>query len=266
MPTIRITVKGILGEISAESFLTVISKSLDILKDLDHRISEHIHLSTRWVISGLGPGSTYVELKSKQVKGREDYPQKIADSFASGMRMIQMEGKTPPLFSSDNVEDLLAIVRGCARNGARGVEYSLVGEEATADFTTEDEPKIAKIIGVAYKAIGSIEGKVEAVSVRRRSKHFSITHIRTQKAIRCNLTNDLEEDVIKALHDRRRVLVTGIISYNEKGEPVNIHVRQPIRFLKKEEELPTIRELAGSDKEITGGMTSEEYLRNLNDG
>ncbi len=266
MPTLRVTVKGNLGEISAQSFITAISNSLIILRDLDRRLSEQRGGSTRWVVTDLATGSASVELTSRQISGKEDFPRIIADRFTNGLKYMQESHATPAYFTIDNMEIVHKMLREFVKDGASGVIYSLNDGLVNAELTTNNEPDIAKLIGTSFKAIGSIEGKVELVSLRRRSKRFGITHIRTQRAIRCNLTNDLEEDVIRAMQMRRRVVVTGIISYNEKNEPISIQVGQPIRFLKTEDELPTIQQLAGSNKWITGDMTSEEYFRSISNG
>jgi hypothetical protein len=266
MPTLRIIVKGSLGEIAAHSFISTLEHSLAVLHDIDRRVSQLRLGSTHWVIAGLGTSSTYVELATRQLRGKEDYPKRVAEYFTDGIRYLKQEGRTPPYFSADNIAVLQQILRDFSKNGAHGVGYSLDDGRLTAELSTENEPDIAKLIGVAYKAIGSIEGKIEVVSLRRRSKRFSITQSRTQRAIRCNLTVELEDDVIRAMHERRRVIVTGVISYNEKGEPVAVQVKQPIRFLKAERELPSIEDLRGSDKNLTGAMTSEEYFRSLGNG
>ncbi len=47
---------------------------------------------------------------------------------------------------------------------------------------------------------------------------------------------------------------------------MKLDVRGNLRFLGEPEDLPTITELAGSDRELTGGMDTEDFIRSLRDG
>jgi hypothetical protein len=73
----------------------------------------------------------------------------------------------------------------------------------------------------------------------------------------------MEEQAISNLG--RRVIVSGIVSYNAVGEPVKVEVDR-LRVLKEEKELPTIVEMLGMTPDITGDLSTEEHIRQLRDG
>ena len=133
-------------------------------------------------------------------------------------------------------------------------------------LTTESEHQIQQIVGVHHKGIGSIEGRIEIVSIRQGGRRFNLYHAISQRAIRCNLPEEIEADVFKAAEKRRRVVASGIISYNVKGEPLSLLVRRPIRFLKYEDELPTVENMLGVSEDITGDFSTEDYIRSIRDG
>jgi len=266
MATIRITIKGTLGEISARSFVSTIDKSLGILRDLDRRISEQDAGTTNWLISYLGSGSACVDLRSRQRPGERDYQQTIAERFTGGLRMIREENKTPPYFSENNIIALKDVLHAFGRDGASGVNFSLDSGQITADFAAADASTLRGLLKPAYKAMGSIEGRVELVSVRRGRNYFSITQARSRRPIRCTLTKELEDNVIQALRERRRVVATGTIFYNERGQAVRIEVTRIPRYFEEEEKLPTIDQLLGSDADIASDVVDKEYLRSLSNG
>ena len=118
-------------------------------------------------------------------------------------------------------------------------------------------------MGVRNKSIGSVEGRLELVSIHARTRRFNVYHAITNRAIRCNLPKSMEQQAISSLG--RRVIVSGIVSYNAAGEPVKVEVDR-LRTLKKERELPSISDMLGMAPDITGDLSTEEHIRRLRDG
>jgi len=263
MARLRVTIRGELGEISAASFVSVLQKSLIVLQDLDRRISEERRGSLRWVVSGLGEGSSYVDLESRPLRGDRDYGEPVLDNFTGGVERIRAEGHTPPNFTQDNVSTIRDIVREMSRDGVRAVDYTF--SNRSVDLTPEASANLEQLVGVRYRTRGSIEGRIELVSVRKGARRFNVTHSRSYRSIRCSLPNELEPSVLDAMRDRRRVVVTGLVGYNAKHEPIRVDVAEPIRFLGHEKELPSAREVLGSDPEFTGDLTTEDFIRSLRD-
>ena len=71
---------------------------------------------------------------------------------------------------------------------------------------------------------------------------------------------------MEAMKQHRRVLVNGRIAYNALGEPIRVNVQGAIRLLGEPKDSPTSEELAGSDPDLTGSMSTEDYVRSLRDG
>ncbi len=265
---IRVTCDGALGRIAAESFIGILDHSLNVLQDLDRRITEEPKGTLKWVISGLGDTfSSYIEIATLLLRGNTDQSPRIIEGFTQGLRHIQMVGTTPPYFSEENVRDVLKIVQEMNRDGVVGVHYMPTEQQDKgASILPKDGEEIKKLVGVRYRALGAVEGQIEVVSIRKRRRHFSITHSRTLRSIRCSFPEAVESSVFEAMEGRRRVIVTGLIGYNAKHEPISIEVQKELRFLGREHELPSIEDLAGSDPDLTGSLSTEEYIRSLRDG
>ena len=274
MATLRVRIDGRLGAISADSFATVIQRSLEILHDLDRRLTEERGGTLKWVIQDIGGSSAWVDLGARVIRGPQDTSVSVHRSFTSGLNQISSAQGSPPYFSLRNVAAVRKIVREIASDGVSGVFYEPPPEEVpetptvsaiSARLTSATELELQRLTGVHYRALGSIEGRVELVSVRKRSRRFNITHERTLRPIRCNLPEALEDSAFDAIRQRRRVVATGLISYNARHEPISLFTDKPLRFLGKEEELPSAVDLAASDLEITGSLATEDFVRSLRD-
>ena len=66
-----------------------------------------------------------------------------------------------------------------------------------------------------------------------------------------------------AAKEKRRVIATGLIAYNARHEPIRVELRGELRLLRRESELPSISELLGSDPELTGALSTEDFVRSL---
>jgi hypothetical protein len=262
MAKMKLTVEGKLGLISLNSFVIVLDNSLSVLHSLDRRISEQHFGTIRWVIAHVVEGnSVELEIEPKVIRGQYDYRRQVLVGFTEGVDQIKKEGTTPRYFDYDDIKYVIDIVRQFGKDGLEGVSYSVEEYDKKAALTTGVEENIEKIIGIHYHTLGSIEGRIELISVHKGSSHFNIYHDITQRAIRCSLPKEYEPDIFKAAEGRSRVIATGRISYNMQGEPIRVHIMKPLRFLKEEEALPSIQDILGSAPDITGDLCTEEFIR-----
>ncbi len=266
MTKLRVSFKGHLGQMSATSFSAILTQSLRVLGYIDRRISERRGGSIDWVIAGVRQGSVVLELAARPRPGvTHDMSGQVVRGFVGGIEIIEDIGETPAYFSQDDLVSVRDIVRQLGRDGISGIEYA-TDDEAPVELRSEAEAKLERLLGVRYRALGSVEGKIELVSIRRGSRRFNITEERTLKSVKCNLPDESEAAAIDAMRDRRRVVATGLVGFNGKDEAVSIELRKPLRFLEESEDLPRASDLLGRDPDITDGMLTEDYLRSLRDG
>lgn len=263
MAKLVLTVKGLLGKISLESFLIVIDSSLDILKDLDSAISKQPQGSLDWVIEDIYPtGSIGIEIMSKVRDPKIDYAKEVAESYYNGIEIIHTKGITPPYFSDNCLKLLGKMAKGLRKNGAEAVEVCDPIKEKTTQFDSGIITTTNQLIGYSYKSFGSVEGTLEMISIHKPAR-FNVYHSVSLHAVRCNLKEEDIEKVKEALG--RRVVVSGLVSYNTKHEPKRVEVEE-LEIIPREDELPTIDDFIGSDPDYTGEMTTEEYIRSIRSG
>lgn len=116
---------------------------------------------------------------------------------------------------------------------------------------------------VKYRSSGAVEGRLEMVSLHPGRRRFHICHDLTGKAVPCSLPPELEPAVKASLG--RRVIVSGVVSYGEKGHPLSVRSER-LRILREDGELPSPEDLLGLAPDLTGDKSTEEYIGMLRDG
>lgn len=260
MSKLILTVKGQLGTISLDSFLIVVDSSISILKDLDSAISKEPKGSLDWVIDNIYPtNSIGIELKSKPRKPKVDYSLKVAEAYTDGIEIIQKQGITPPYFSDNSLKLVNKAAHALGKNGANSFEIIDIDRDKHI-IVNKDMVNITKqLAGYSYKSFGSVEGTLEMVSIHKPAR-FNVYHSISLRAVRCNLKQEDIDKIRDALG--RTVVISGLVSYNSKDEPISVFV-QEIDVIPKEEDLPSIDEFIGSDPNFTEDVSTEDYIRGM---
>lgn len=133
----------------------------------------------------------------------------------------------------------------------------------TVEISAKASANIDQLLKIRKRSIGSIEGTLETISVHGKPR--IIVYLgRTRKAVTCRFDGEGLLDQATSLL-RRRVVVSGIVHSNAKGEPMRVDAEH-IRALRRNDELPSIAEMGGMDPNFTGDMSTEEYLRSIRVG
>ncbi len=262
MAKLVLTIKGMLGTISLESFLTVIDSSFAILKDLDSAISQQPQGSLDWMVESVYASSIGIGIKSKARDPKIDYGTKVAEVYFDGIDIVRTEGITPPYFSDNCLRLLGKVAKVLGGNGASALEVLDPTRGKSTGFDARIATTTTQLMGSSYKSFGSIEGTLEMICIHKPPR-FNVYHSISLRAVRCNLRQEDIEKVKNSLG--RRVIVSGLVSYNAKDEPKSVMVEE-LEVIPKEDELPTIEEFIGSDRNYTGDMTTEEYIGSIRSG
>ncbi len=218
MARLHLTVKGELGNIALDSLTLVLEKSVSILRRFDRAVSGIETGTTNWMVVGLKEGNSgTIELRSRVIRGETDFGVQVGSQFIEAIDHIETQGEAPPEYDLDVLRDLRAMTRAFGQNGVDGLSVSMPDHNIDAVLTWRSDETLQKLTGVHYKTIGSVEGSVELVSLRKGNRYFNVYHAITDKAVRCSLPEEREETVIEDLKGTRRVVVSGEISYNVEG-------------------------------------------------
>jgi hypothetical protein len=256
---LEFVIKGERGRISLETFAAVIHNSFDILSDLDSAISSEPRGTLEWFVTGVSFSSLVVSLESKSKLPKVDFSPQVVESFVGGLRHIQKEHTTPPYFSDYGLRKAQNLARTLHKNGATAVVIKDVEKEDTVTIEPEITFDLGQLINVRYQEAGSVEGKLEMISIHGVPR-FTVYHAISRHSIRCKFNPNQLVVVKDALG--RRVIVSGIVYFNYKHEPIRVEL-EDLAILPREAELPSPSKIRGISPDFTGELTTEEYIRSL---
>ena len=260
MTRLRLKMEGRSKQISMDSFLKVMKEIPELLGEIDRAVSRNRSGTLDWVISDLKTGSAYVEIECEAISGSEDCARQVAQHFMDSLSQIANGGKAAALSSPACVKRLLRIVHSLETSGSPGLIISSPDSEIEAVLTRKAKPILQQLVAIRYNDIGAVEGRIEGVSLRPRQ--FNIYDSVRQRVVKCTLPTELEQVVRDNLG--KTVEVFGVISFNAHAEPLSVGVEH-LRTLETET-LPSIEEIIGIAPDITGELSTEEFIRVVRGG
>jgi hypothetical protein len=260
--SLRVKLEGNPESIALPGFSAALQSAYRILIDLDSAISREPKGTLDWYVSDLGTGSLVFEIKSSSRMDDRNVGPEVAHAFIEGLHRIEYQGSSPPYLSDTGMRSARSLVKLIGHDGIAGMEVSYLTERV--EVSAQASANIDQILPVRHRAAGSVEGRMEMISIHKMPR-FTVYHSRTRKAITCKIDNSAEwlERVKAALGER--VLVSGVVHSNARGEPMRVDAEE-IRILRPSKDLPSLSRLYGSDPDFTGDMTTEEYLRSIRVG
>jgi hypothetical protein len=194
-----------------------------------------------WVVS-VDHGSALITATPEPTQTEYDaVAAQVLSALADGANAIENDVTLPPFFTESAVQkyrDLAAVVD------------TKTSEVTSVKLRFDDaEPKSLSATGIAHVdklleasvvSYGSVEGRLQTITDRRGYKFF-IWEDLTDHRVECHFDKAMADAVERAW--RKRVSVSGTISYRKSGTPVSIRV-ESVRVLNPEG-APTWDEMKG---------------------
>lgn len=268
MPVLRIDIIGDPKTIPFRTFGQVANDAVSILHDLDLALSTSRGGSTEWYMNDISKNGSlrleiYPQIRQRK-KERADVGRDIAKTFVSGFTTLEKEGKSPAYLTDKGMKKAEHLTSLIDVRGARAIVASIPEtHNQVIEITKRSADNIQKLIPEAYQSIGSVEGFLETISVHK-TKKFVVYQSVTGKAVNCQFPKlELMDKVKKYLGER--VQVSGIISRNEKGEPVKVLLEKEsdLKIFGVDLKILPFKKLGGSDPDFTGDLTTEEFIRKI---
>lgn len=251
-------VEGEPGILGVSAFLNAVRESLYMLADIDAGLSGEPRGTLDWSVASLKTSSAVIEMESRSRDEERNFGPQVTRFFVTGLQQLEELGVTPPYLTESGMSHARRLVKLIGRNGMRGLEVSDL--ETSTAISARAAANIDPLLKTQRRALGSIEGRIETASIHKRPRVI-VYLTRTRKAVTCRMPSTaVLEGAAVAMG--RRVLASGMVHYNAKGEPLRVDVDR-LRVFRPESELPTIDELAGSDPQFTDGMSTADYIREL---
>ncbi len=269
MARMRFEIVGESGGVSLPTYSTTTFKLLQLLREIDSAISGKSGGMVSWYVVDLKKNGTLaLEIESRlkkppkrrRVQIRDTAPA-VSQSLVTGFENMEIRGISPPYLSEFGLAKLQGMMGLLQKNGARGFIATAVEEHRAVSVTEKSARTLAELLPPRREERASVEGALETISIHGK-KRFIVYDSITRKGVTCILgeEEDRLQEVTAVLG--RKVIVSGVVHYNIKNEPVRIAVER-LRVLPPDKTIPTAKQLTGSDPNFTGEMTTEEYIRSI---
>lgn len=273
---LRFQVEDLKDEVSAQGFLEAFARTLSALASLSRDFSDYGVENVEWRIVSLAKNSP----ASAILHGYSTSPQngeagvRIIHALLGGIHSLERTDEAPNRFSERTLKDIADLANVFPR-GISGITYDRVSPRG---FQVKETAKVTREViknakaaqkkkeyertrkSGQYRDYGSLEGRLR--DLLGSSDQIVLIDELTGAPIKCTFEARLDSTVRQAW--KRRVAVTGEITYERQtGNALSVEVEE-IRILRERADLPQIGDFRGID--ITGGVESSDYVRNLRDG
>lgn len=160
--------------------------------------------------------------------------------------------------------DLLEDIRGLANPVGKTVKTAtLLFDGHRLDLTEKVGLQLETALAVDEEFSGSIEGMLEQINIHHGANTFHIYPSVGPKKVTCHFPPKLYDDAVSAVG--RRVEVSGSLRYRANAKfPHQVGVTS-IEAFPVEDDLPMWDDIRGRAPDATGGLSSEDFVRELRD-
>lgn len=247
------------AEIPMSTFISVAKQLADLLRELEAALTGQRNLD--WCVENLRMGSAELAVRpSAQSQDALDRSGAVITSVLNGLAIVEDTARRPPHFTDQVLGQAKSLVNA-AKDDTNGLAI-FGGSEAKRRRVTVSRRLVShvdELIGTASAAFGSLEGRLEAVTIHD-SVAFSIYDSITNRRVVCKCDRDALDLAIK--HFGKRVSVSGEVSYNVQGEATSIKVDAIQAF--QNDPLPQAKDIRGLFSEHK--VDIKEWARFVRDG
>ncbi len=258
-----------LGETDQITFGQLVATMIDVkglLLDFDAALSRDPRGTLRWNVEVIEKRSPVV-IGVSPVQSRQTVdPAIFGVNFGSQVETAVIKDTARLTFEADRgdlvSDSAIGRYTRLAKRSRRIGDIAVYTDSRSVPINESTLTNIHRLVGTKSKSTGSVLGRLDTISVHRHNE-IRIWDDNHQRPITCRYPAALEETVKASL--RQRVLVSGVVSYNEIGRATAVDVSL-IAPYPDDAELPSVERMQGSVSNMTGGESLADYLEHLRDG
>ena len=232
------------SRITLADLVAASTRVLGILTDVDARTSNVQGGSLDWVIRGLKPGSALLEVYAEPKGAEADpwVPAEVVRRFKSGIRQVVERGERPPYFGERAMQQAFELVTILNVNGIEAFRVGYNGEKV--EITPALRKPVKEALEGSYKAIGSIEGRIEGLSAHEPNVFCTVYTLVTGEAVRCTFIDPALLGIAYKHFKKDRVTLRGVLTSRPNGEITSMRVHS-IEPFPADDDLPTVDDIIG---------------------
>lgn len=250
------------GKLRLDEFINSLEVIVDALKDAERRISGHSKSLIRYKITHLSQNSpatiTIEPIIEKKKDGAIDVNKPSTD-FVKNLTLIRTKHKIPENMDYHGMEKYVGI------SNLRTLslpEITVIRGGKKIPIDDKFEKNINVAVGEDEFENDIVVGRLDQINIHsEENKKFYIYPNVGAKKLICKFPDELMDKVKNSLG--RRIEVKGKVRYKSWDKyPYAINVEDILEIYPEDKDLPEFS-LAGLQKDITGGLDSSEFIRQL---
>jgi len=188
----------------------------------------------RWIVDRVEAGSLVIRVRLDPAENVKPVAMhRVAEAVADGAVRLEQAAERPPFFT----DEALARARELAQfRGDDLPGIALRNGHDRAPVTDRMIENVDKVLGPDLLSIGTIEGRLESVTVHNR-RAFNVYDDLTGQRIECHFGRRIEVEAIAAAVEKR-VGVTGELRYRRSGELVGVRAHE-LEVFHDQSEIPS---------------------------
>ena len=253
--------------IDVDGFLLVFQNAISALRAIDKKLSTYGVETLQWRVIDAGASSPlFATIQGTLATvGDEAYSQQVIGTFVGGIEHLAGANSCPPDFNKDILHYVKEMARIGVRYDLRPVVSTGTRNIRVRKIVVRNADWAMKVLDLGkptYKEYGSLEGTLRQLSVSHSRDKIVIVEKLTGEETPCYLRRPELDTVVREAWKKRVVATGEIVVDRETRKPKRILV-DDVRILQERADLPQMKDLHGID--ITGGVESSEYIRDLRD-
>ena len=140
---------------------------------------------------------------------------------------------------------------------------ALLFNDTVVELTEQIGDRIDRALAVEEECYGSAEGMLEQINIHREANTFHVYPEVVATKISCEFSKSILDDALYGVG--KRVDVFGLLRFRTGSNFPHQIIAERISVFPTDQELPDWEDLRGRAPDTTGGLSSEEFIRELRD-
>jgi hypothetical protein len=273
---LSVEIASLRSGVNAEAVLAVLRRTLDILAAVNRESSDYGSETVEWEIAEASKNSPLLAILRGLPTSKNNGAAAVAtaDRFIGGVDRLSTTDTRPAYFNAVALRDVSELLNVTPK-GISGIKYSRLTKDRRVSTSVSVTRKVTSNARNAlirleleqprktgkYTDYGTLEGRLR--DLLGSSDKIVLVDELTGKTTACSFEGEENDRKARELW-KCRVAVSGLITYDRATElPLSVRVEE-IRPLREMATLPQMDDFSGLN--ITGGLSSEDYVRGLRDG
>jgi hypothetical protein len=269
---LEVRIRSSAGHVELARLTTTLNQVRLALGEIDHVFVLRGY-RPKWVVDSLQrlPEFFVVGLTALETgrRGRRDRVSLLApvEALVSGVQSLERVPEVPQYYSETTVERLVKI--GEPGQGVQEVSLAAVNGGLTEPVPVSEPVRqhAQEAVRGAVTSVGSVAGWLDQMSARRVGKGLLTVGLfdpLTRRAVTGHLPAEMEPQIHGLW--RRRVLATGLVTRNERGQAVRIKIDGFELLPEDDRGRASVDELFGMAPDWIDGQNVDEYVREARRG